>query len=78
MEPTPLIKAQQDHIQIKNVNFSQKFFFSFNPHQEDGCLAGMQGCQIAYIQTKNTNLVIFWRALEWKRLICLMANWNFL
>jgi hypothetical protein len=25
-----------------------------------------QGCQMVYFETKNPNLDIFWRALEWK------------
>jgi hypothetical protein len=29
-------------------------------------------------QTKNTNLGKFWRALEWKRLVYIMAIWNIL
>jgi hypothetical protein len=35
-----------------------------------------QGCQMVYFRTKNPNLGKFWRALDWKVLIYLMANWN--
>jgi hypothetical protein len=28
-----------------------------------------QGCQMVYFQTKNSNFVTFWRALEWKMLV---------
>jgi hypothetical protein len=27
---------------------------------------GTQGCQMVFFLTKNQNVVIFWRALEWK------------
>jgi hypothetical protein len=29
-----------------------------------------QGCQVVYFQTKNPNLSKFWRALDWKMLVC--------
>jgi hypothetical protein len=29
----------------------------------------MQGCQMVYFQTENTNLGKFWGALEWKRFV---------
>jgi hypothetical protein len=35
--------------------------------------AGDQGCQMAYFQTKNTNLGKFLKALDWKMLIYFMA-----
>jgi hypothetical protein len=35
-----------------------------------------QGCQMVYFQTKNPNLGIFWRVLEWKRLVYSLAVWN--
>jgi hypothetical protein len=38
-------------------------------------LAWMQGCQMVSFLTKNPNLGKFWRALKWKRLAYLMANW---
>jgi hypothetical protein len=37
-----------------------------------------QGCQMVYFQTKNPNLGKFFRALDWKMLICFMAIWNIL
>jgi hypothetical protein len=33
---------------------------------------------MAYFNTKNPNLGIFWRALEWKKYIYFLANWNIL
>jgi hypothetical protein len=33
---------------------------------------------MVYYQTKNPNLGIFWRALEWKRLVHSLAIWNIL
>jgi hypothetical protein len=30
-----------------------------------------QGCQTFNYKTKNPNLGIFWRALEWKLLVCI-------
>jgi hypothetical protein len=33
-----------------------------------------QGCQI-YFKTKNPNLGIFWKALEWKMLVYFTAFW---
>jgi hypothetical protein len=44
------------------------------------CFANLlhtQVCQMAYLQTRNPNLCKFGRALEWKRLVYFMANWNF-
>jgi hypothetical protein len=38
----------------------------------------MQGCQMVSFQTKNPNLGKFWKALDWKMLIYLMAIWNIL
>jgi hypothetical protein len=32
-----------------------------------------QGCQMVSFQTKNPNLVKFWRALEWKMSVYSMA-----
>jgi hypothetical protein len=37
-----------------------------------------QGCQMVSFQTKNPNLGIFWRALDWKIWIYFMAIWNIL
>jgi hypothetical protein len=37
-----------------------------------------QGCQMVYLNTKNPDLGIFWRAFEWKILVYLMATWNIL
>jgi hypothetical protein len=37
-----------------------------------------QGCQMVCFQTKNPNLGKFWRALDWKMLICFMVIWNIL
>jgi hypothetical protein len=33
---------------------------------------------MVYFQTKNPNLGKFWRALDWKMLICIMPIWNIL
>jgi hypothetical protein len=38
----------------------------------------IQGCQMVYFQTKNPTLGKFWRALDWKMLICIMPIWNIL
>jgi hypothetical protein len=35
-----------------------------------------QGCQMVYFNTKNPNLGIFWRALEWKMLVYFMTIVN--
>jgi hypothetical protein len=40
--------------------------------------AGDHGCQMAYFQTKNTNLGKFLKALDWKMLIYFMYIWNIL
>jgi hypothetical protein len=37
-----------------------------------------QGCQLAYFQTKNTNLGRFWRVLLWKLLVYIMSLWSIL
>jgi hypothetical protein len=37
-----------------------------------------QGCQMVCFQTKNPNLGILWRALDWKMFIYVMAIWNIL
>jgi hypothetical protein len=34
------------------------------------------GCQMAKFQTKNPNLGRFWRVLQWKMLVYLMAIWS--
>jgi hypothetical protein len=34
-----------------------------------------QGCQMALFQTKNPDLDKFWRVLQWKMLVYLMAIW---
>jgi hypothetical protein len=39
---------------------------------------GLQGCQMAYFQTKNPNLGKLWRALQWKMLVYFMAIWSIL
>jgi hypothetical protein len=35
-----------------------------------------QGCQMASFRTKNPNLGKFWRFLQWKMLVYLMAIWS--
>jgi hypothetical protein len=40
--------------------------------------ARKQGCQMAYFQTKNINLGKFWRVLQCKILVYLMAIWPIL
>jgi hypothetical protein len=37
-----------------------------------------QGCQMAFIQTKNKNLGKFWRDLQWKILVYFKAIWYIL
>jgi hypothetical protein len=37
-----------------------------------------QGCQMVYFQTQNPNLGKFWRVLDGKMLLYLMAIWNVL
>jgi hypothetical protein len=32
-----------------------------------------QGCQMVSFQTKNTNLGMFWRTLEWQMLISILV-----
>jgi hypothetical protein len=39
-------------------------------------MAQQQGCQMVYFLTKNPNLGTFWRALEWKMLVCLITIRN--
>jgi hypothetical protein len=34
-----------------------------------------QGCQMVYFHTKNTKLRTFWRALQWKMLVNVIAIW---
>jgi hypothetical protein len=43
----------------------------------EGRIADSQGCQMEFLHTKNSFLVIF-RALEWKMLVCVyfLALWN--
>jgi hypothetical protein len=36
----------------------------------------VQGCQMVYFHTKNTNLGIFWRTLKRKMLVYFMTIWN--
>jgi hypothetical protein len=36
----------------------------------------VQGCQMFQFHTKKSNLGKFWRALQWKMLVCFMAIWN--
>jgi hypothetical protein len=38
----------------------------------EGAQASLQGCQMAYFQTKNSNLGKFWRSLQWTMLAYLM------
>jgi hypothetical protein len=37
-----------------------------------------QGCQMVYFQTEDPNLGKFWRALQWKLLVCFMTIWSIL
>jgi hypothetical protein len=41
-------------------------------------LGRSQRCQMVYFQTKNRNLVKFWRVSQWKMLVYCMAPWCFL
>jgi hypothetical protein len=36
------------------------------------------GCQVVYFHTKNPNLGIFWRGLDWKMLVYFTTLWNIL
>jgi hypothetical protein len=38
----------------------------------------VQGCQMVYFQTKNSDLSKFWMAFNWKMLVYFMVIWNFL
>jgi hypothetical protein len=53
---------------------------SDNRRKEEKKISGakvqIQGCQMVYFQTKNTNLGKIWGALEWKMLLYLMTIWN--
>jgi hypothetical protein len=40
--------------------------------------AARQGCQMAYLQTKNPNFGKFWRVLQWKMLLYFMSSWTVL
>jgi hypothetical protein len=46
--------------------------------QRHAHLDHLQGCQRVYFHTKIPNLGTFWRALEWKMLVYLLAIWNIL
>jgi hypothetical protein len=37
-----------------------------------------QGCQMVCFQTKNPNMSRFWRAFEWRMLVCFLVIWNIL
>jgi hypothetical protein len=39
---------------------------------------GVQGCQMAYFQTKNPNVGKIWRALQWRMLAYFMPIWSIL
>jgi hypothetical protein len=36
-----------------------------------------QGCQMVYFETKNYNLGKFWRILQWKTFVYVMANGHY-
>jgi hypothetical protein len=38
----------------------------------------VQGCQMVYFQTKNTNLGKFWSFSQWKMMIHVMTIWSVL
>jgi hypothetical protein len=38
----------------------------------------IKGCQLVYFQTKNPNLVKFWRFLQCKMFVYFMAFWSIL
>jgi hypothetical protein len=38
----------------------------------------LQGCQMAYFQTKNSNFGNFWKVLKWKMLGYFMTIWSFI
>jgi hypothetical protein len=46
----------------------------------DTCLytLSIQGCQMVYFQTKNTNLGTLWRVLEWEMLLYFKIIWSIL
>jgi hypothetical protein len=39
------------------------------------CRQPHRGCQMVYFQTKNPNLGIFWRILQWKMLVYFVDIW---
>jgi hypothetical protein len=39
--------------------------------------ANNQGYQMVYLHTKNSNLGILWKALEWKMLVYFTAVWSY-
>jgi hypothetical protein len=52
--------------------------FSFLHFKNDFCMPFNQVCQMAYFQTKNPNLGIFWRLLQWKMLLYFIDIWSIL
>jgi hypothetical protein len=54
---------------------AQKHCKSFPLYVQIATASAGQGCQMIYFKTKNTNLGIFWRALEWKMLVYFTATW---
>jgi hypothetical protein len=70
------IFAQTRPVTLVAILLTKRLFvnnaFCLNPFALD------QGCQMVGFQTKIQNLGKFWRALEWKMLVCIMVIWNIL
>jgi hypothetical protein len=58
---------------LSQCSTSSALFFTLTASHVD---VNVQGCQMAYFQTKNPNLVKFLRVLKWKMLVYFMAIWS--
>jgi hypothetical protein len=67
------------HCVFKNLECYRSVFASFYLEAKK-CFSSFltQGCQMVYFHTKNPNLGIFRRALDWNFLMYVMAIWNIL
>jgi hypothetical protein len=61
------------HTYIVHTFVEESKYFNFSPFILI-FLTGVQGCQMAYFQTKNSNLGKFWRVLQWKMVVYFMAT----
>jgi hypothetical protein len=55
------------------AKFPSTFIASTCSKKAGNGLTDLQGCQMAYFQTKNPTLGKFWRVLQWKMLVYFMA-----